>query len=139
MKMTGNYAIYNNKEYEANKDGETFEIVLITKDKHEKRNGFKKSKWADHFLKRVTIHQLQYAYRHQNYGLYRGERVVIFDKKGDCFWIAADAETAKKVGIPRSDKFSYEALVNKSDIDEVFYEKKPIWGFEKKDEPLNLE
>lgn len=140
MKKPGYYVIHNNKVYNATRDPETKEVILFTEDKSEKRNGFKRD-WSVKglYYKKVRIEEIQYAYHLNNYAIYRGERVLIFGSKDDYLWITADREVAKKVGIPRIDKVSYEMLVNRKEIERLFDEKEPVWGFGKKDEPPNME
>ncbi|WP_048601812.1 hypothetical protein [Rubeoparvulum massiliense] len=140
MKKSGRYVIYNNKEYSATMDLDTNEVIVFTNDKKEKKNGFKKD-WSTKglYYKRVAIQDIDYAFYLSNCALYRGEKVVIFGSEDDCLWIAADSDAAKRAGIPRSDKFSYEVLVKNTEIGKCYEEKKPIWGFEKKDEPPNMD
>lgn len=136
MIKRGEYAIYNNKEYEAY-EIENNKIELTSRDEidvveNQFKPSFKYGKLQVGIYKKVVSKEdLEMAYRVKIYAKYKENKYQAIGQKEDCYIIPIDRDSkeADELKICGGDKSGLKALINKDKV-KLIEKRKSIWGFE---------
>ena len=130
------YANYQGKEYKAGRRfGET-QIVLFSRDSEDLNLGFETFAEGK-YRKEVEPNEIESAYDAQSYAIYQGIQFQVVNISGDdvLLYHSGPSSRAEELGFRMVDRFEYEKLVKRSELEKIWEELHPIWGFQLPKEP----
>lgn len=123
-KLTGYYAIYNNKEYECNRHKDKVELYS---DIYE--NGFAKSPFGIYYLelKKTDVERI---YRRSLVCKYKGDVFAVKKKdKGRVLLMSGPRSyLLSDLGFTRTDYDSFEKWIDISEAENIYWEEEDFWG-----------
>ena len=128
MKTCGKYAVYKGKEYKAFSKKQ--KIMLISEEKDSLKYGFKLNVFKNYYELEVSRDELDKYYSKQLYCTYKGHvlDIVYEDDKHYCLNgnSFSDDTTCKELGFKMVGRFEWEKLVDKSDVEQVWWEEEEL-------------
>ena len=125
MLRSGDFALYQNQEYELYKNGDGT-VNLVTDHPQSIEHGFIKDSFSKRFEKTVNVQEVTNAYYIKTYGKYKNVEVNVRTEDEQSYLIGTpDAAKAQLLNLDRTDKYFYEKWVPKDEV-EIFKVKKAI-------------
>jgi hypothetical protein len=124
------FAVYKGKEYQAEKDYERDRIFLLSRNPQDTKNGFVEvAKLA--YEKEVTTSELDTAYFVYTFAQYKGFKFQIsLIEEGKALLVHTSSDTPiKHLGFKWVEPHVFEKWVPVEELESVFEENRPIWGF----------
>lgn len=112
MYKSGDFAMFNNKEYEfyLNEDNT---CNLVTDDPSSVNDGFLKDNLTNRYVKKVDISSIQEAYTIVMIGKYNNMELNIHKEKDGLYLIGTtDAKIANQLNLERVDKYYYQGWIS---------------------------
>lgn len=112
MYKSGDFAMFNNKEYEfyLNEDNT---CNLVTDDPSSVNDGFLKDNLTNRYVKKVDISSIQEAYTIVMIGKYKNMELNIHKEKDGLYLIGTtDAKIANQLNLERIDKYYYQGWIS---------------------------
>lgn len=134
------YARYKGKEYRAHRPYRQNNIELISTDSTDLPSGFVEfSKGC--YYKVVAPSEIESAYSVTSYALYQGTQFQVTNSTGDrvLLYHSGPSLQAEELGFKMVDRFEYEKEVDHSELEKMWEERTPIWGFQLPAEPNTIE
>ncbi|MED4322129.1 hypothetical protein P9232_11790 [Weizmannia sp. CD-2023] len=112
MNKSGDFAIFNNKEYEFYLNDDNT-CNLVTDDPNSVNDGFLKDNLSNRYVKKVNISNIQEAYTIVMIGKYNDIELNIHEEKDGYYLIGtSDAKTANQLNLERVDKYYYQGWIS---------------------------
>lgn len=124
------YARYKGKEYRAHRPYRQTNIELISTDSADLPSSFS-----------VAPSEIESAYSVTSYALYQGTQFQVTKTTGDrvLLYHSGPSLQAEELGFNMVDRFEYEKEVDRSELEKMWEERTPIWGFQLPTEPDTIE
>ncbi|MGM7703479.1 hypothetical protein ACSVDE_17235 [Pseudalkalibacillus sp. Hm43] len=130
----GRYAIYNSKEYEADKANSDYNdakiMILISYEAVDQKNDFIEVS-PNRYVKRVSFSEIETAYSINTKGTYKRLPITILEQFGDQYKIhhVENGLAAEKLGFIKIEPGWFEKVVPIHDVENIYEKKTPLWGF----------
>lgn len=134
MRITGNYAMYNGKEYSLGFDPRTEEYELASYDSQDLSNGFIRDDMGI-YRKKIKLEELETAYSIYTWCKFKGYnfQVILYSEEDDIYEIVHVNNTkpipVTELGFTFSERGVYKKKVKGKELDSVYEVKSPILGF----------
>lgn len=125
------FALYKNKEYKAHQDFHSNKIKLVSTDPKDLQLGFEERSPGKYF-KEVYPQDVQSAYTVRSFALYQGTQFQVINITGDdiLLYHSGPSPRAEQLGFRMVDRLEYEKVVERSELEKIWEERKPIKGFQ---------
>lgn len=130
------YAIYQGKEYKAGRRFRETKIVLFSRDNAELNFGFEE--FANgRYRKEVEPSEIESAYDVISLALYQGTPFQVMKITGDdiLLYHSGPSSRAEELGFRMVDRFEYEKEIHRSELEKMWEERTPLWGFQLPNKP----
>ncbi|MCX7569430.1 hypothetical protein OS242_05610 [Tumebacillus sp. DT12] len=130
------YAIYQGKEYKAGRRFRETKIVLFSRDRTDLNYGFEE--FANgRYRKEVEPNEIESAYDVISLALYRGLKFQVINIDGDTILLYHSGPSLEReeLGFRMVDRFEYEKEVHRSELEKMWEERTPLWGFQLPKQP----
>lgn len=130
----GRYAIYNSKEYEADKaNSHSIDekiMILISYDTVDLYYGFIEVS-PNRYVKKVPFSEIETAYSINTKGTYKNLSITILEQIDDRYKIhhVENGLAAEKLGFTKIEPGWFEKIVPIFDVENIYEKKTPLWGF----------
>ncbi|MCX7569210.1 hypothetical protein OS242_04495 [Tumebacillus sp. DT12] len=133
-------ARYKGKEYSAHRPYRQTNIELISTDSADLQSGFVEFTKGCYY-KEVAPSEIESAYSVTSYALYQGTQFQVTKTTGDrvLLYHSGPSLQAEELGFNMVDRFEYEKEVDRSELEKMWEERTPIWGFQLPTEPDTIE
>ena len=130
------YALYNGKEYNAHRPYRQTNIELVSSDPKDIDSGFVEFSKGTYY-KEVGPSEIESAYSVVSYALYKGTPFQIIKITGDSVLLyhSGPSLQAEDLGFKMVDRFEYEKEVDRREIEKMWEERTPLWGFQLPKDP----
>lgn len=132
----GSYVLYKNKEYYGDRLYNQSKFKLLSFDSEDLQLGFREVS-AGKYVKEVHSDEIQSSYSITSYALYRRLQFQVINIDGDTILLYHSGPSLEReeLGFRMVDRFEYEKEVHRSELEKMWEERTPLWGFQLPNKP----